>query len=86
MEIFEFLKSTILELSDIQEEDIVPQISLEDLALDSLDYVEIQVGIKKKYGVQISPQVLASGKVKTLEDFCNYIASCQMQPAAGSVA
>jgi len=81
MEVFEFVKETILELSDIGESDLTPQLKLVDLGLDSLDYVQIQVAVKKKYGVQIRPEVYVSGKVQTLGDFCEYIESSRIVEA-----
>lgn len=86
MEIYEFLKSTILELNDVDEERITPSLMVKDLALDSLDYVQIQVSIKKKYGVQVSPEVFASGKVQTVGDLCSYIESNQPRALEGRAA
>lgn len=69
----EFLFETILELKDIDEADLTEGLTLEELALASLDYVEIQVLVKKKYGVEVKPNLLISGKLRTVGDFAAYI-------------
>lgn len=69
----EFLFETILELKDIDEADLTEALTLEELALASLDYVEIQVLVKKKYGVEVKPDLLISGKLRTVGDFAAYI-------------
>lgn len=73
MNVQEFLFETILELKDIDEADLTPELTLEELALASLDYVEIQVLVKKKYGVEVKPDLLISGKLRTVGDFAAHI-------------
>jgi len=82
LDIYEFLKSTILELNDVDEERFTPALRVDDLALDSLDYVQIQVSVKKKYGVQIDPGVFTSGNVQTVDDLCRYIQSSRSSVVA----
>ena len=60
-------------MKDIDESALVPSLVLTDIDLDSLDYVEIQVGIKKTFGVSVDPDLFLSGKIKTLGDLCQYI-------------
>ncbi|HSV50674.1 MAG TPA: phosphopantetheine-binding protein [Burkholderiaceae bacterium] len=69
----EFLRTMVLELKDIDEAELVPEAVIEELDLDSLDYVEIQVGIKKNFGVSVDPELFQSGKIRTLGDLCRYI-------------
>jgi len=73
MKVDEFLRTMVLELKDIDESELVPEAVIEELNLDSLDYVEIQVGIKKKFGVSIDPELFQSGRIKTLGDLCQYV-------------
>jgi acyl carrier protein len=68
-----FLKNAILEVKDIEENDVKPEITLESLALESLDYVDIQVNIKKKYNVEMTSDQFASGDIKTLGELAEYI-------------
>lgn len=79
----QFLRDTILELKDIDEDKLTPQLLIEDLGFESLDYVEIQVGIKKNFGVEIDPGLFQSGTLKTLGDLSRYI---EEQSAARAVA
>jgi acyl carrier protein len=74
MEVFEFLKETILNLTDLDESSVTPAMALEEIQLDSLDYVEIQVSVKKSFGVALDPEVFSAGRVKTIADLCSYIA------------
>lgn len=69
----EFLSSSILELKDIDSNDLTPELTLEKLALDSLDYVEIQVGIKKHFGVDVPTDLFTSNTIKTLGELGSYI-------------
>lgn len=73
MQIEHFLRDAILELKDLDEAILVPETCIEDLQLDSLDYVEIQVGIKRQYDVSIEPELFATGVIKTLGDLSAYI-------------
>ena len=78
----QFLTSAILELKDIEEAELTPAITLEQLALDSLDYVEIQVGIKKHFGVDIQTDLFTSGQVSTLGQLADYIEHNKVDKAA----
>lgn len=73
MKAIQFLRDTVLELKDIDESALVPSLVLTDIDLDSLDYVEIQVGIKKNFSVSVDPELFLTGKIKTLGDLCQYI-------------
>ena len=77
MNIPAFLSQAILELKDIDEAQLVPELTFEELALDSLDYVEIQLQIKKKYQVAIGPELFSSGQLTTLGDLYAYIEAHQ---------
>ena len=65
-EVFEFLKAAILELKDIDSSAITADTLLETIQLDSLDYVDIQVNIRKTYRVEVVAELFTSGKVRTL--------------------
>jgi acyl carrier protein len=78
----DFLFETILELKDIDEAELTADLTLEELALASLDYVEIQVLVKKTYGVEVKPDLLISGKLRTIGDFAAYIEECAAAASA----
>lgn len=86
MQVFDFLKEAILSLTDFDEDALSPDSALEDISLDSLDYVEIQVGLKKNFGVQPDGEYLASGKIKTLGELCAYIDSLRSAAPSGAAA
>ena len=81
MNVAEFLQDAIVELKDVDEATLVPALTFEELALDSLDYVEIQLRIKKKFKVEITPDLFASGQLKNLGDLTAYIEANQVQAA-----
>ena len=86
MSIEAFLHETIAELVDIDEEDMTPQLLLEDIGLTSLDYVELQVLVRKRYGVEIDPDLLTSGELKNLGDFAGYIRKATQQSDNATLA
>ena len=73
--VFEFLKNAVLELKDIEPEDIQPDTALESMDLDSLDYVDVQVNIRKTYKVEILPELFISGQITTIGELANHIVS-----------
>jgi acyl carrier protein len=81
MNVAEFLQDAIVELKDVDESTLVPALTFEELELDSLDYVEIQLRIKKKFKVEITPELFASGQLKNLGDLHAYIEANQPQAA-----
>ncbi|TXI92569.1 MAG: acyl carrier protein [Burkholderiaceae bacterium] len=82
MSVEKFLCEAILELKDIDEEALVPSLTFDELALDSLDYVEIQLLIQKRFKVAIGPELFTTGKLKNLGDLYQYIESNQVQALA----
>lgn len=68
------VKEFLLEDLEIDEENIFPEAKLkEDMAIDSLDYVDIVVIVEKNFGFKIKAEEMA--KVKTMSQFCDYIES-----------
>lgn len=81
----QFLRSAVLELKDIDESALVPDLVLADIGLDSLDYVEIQLGVKKAFGVVVDPNLFISGQINTLGELSNYIESHRAGPVPNAV-
>lgn len=73
--VFEFLRDSILELKDIEAEDIKMESELETIDLESLDYVDLQVNIRKKYKIEILSDLFVSGQIKTVGELATYIVS-----------
>ena len=73
-QIEEKVKAFLVEDLEIEEEKIFPDARLkEDLGIDSLDFVDIVVIVEKTFGFKIKPEDMKD--VKTLSQFCEYIAS-----------
>jgi acyl carrier protein len=79
-DVLSFLKTTIIEIKDVDENNIRLESTLDEIALDSLDYVEIQLAIKKQYGVRVSQNDFLEGSIKTIGDFCSFVSTAA--PAA----
>ncbi|OCF91902.1 hypothetical protein A9G17_01620 [Gilliamella sp. wkB7] len=73
MELFDFIVEQITELTDVNSEKITRETPLTELDLVSLDYVSIEVALKKKYGVPINIENLGQKKINTLGDFVDYV-------------
>ncbi|WP_334323907.1 acyl carrier protein [Gilliamella apicola] len=73
MELFDFIVEQISELTDVNSEEITRETPLAELDLVSLDYVSIEVALKKKYGVPINMENLGQKNINTLGDFIDYV-------------
>ena len=73
MELFDFIVEQISELTDVNSEEITRETPLAELDLVSLDYVSIEVALKKKYGVPINMENLWQKNINTLGDFIDYV-------------
>ena len=72
-EIFEILKSALVQLFEIDEAKITPQTRIyEDLQIDSIDAIDLIDHIKRKTGHRLMPADFKN--VKTLEDIVNAVA------------
>ncbi len=71
-----FFKEKFNEIKDLDEDSINTDTQIEALDLDSLDFVEIQVGVKKKFNISLSPE-LFEGKITTIGELCDYIQAPQ---------
>lgn len=71
--VFDVVRELILELKDIDESEFNLDTRIDALDLDSLDFVEVQVVMKKHFAVALDAQAFASGKVNTLRDLCELV-------------
>jgi len=71
--VFDVIRELILELKDDEIENITLESTIEALDLDSLDFVEMQVVVRKKLGVAMDPKAFASRNISTLRALCDYI-------------
>lgn len=73
-EIFENLKGIIVEQLGVEENLVKREASfVDDLAADSLDIVELVMGIEEKFEIQIPDE--AAEKIVTVGDVVDYLAN-----------
>ncbi len=72
-EIFDFLSEEMGKLVDFDVEQMNNDTGLDELGLVSLDYVSLQLAIRKKYSVEIDFDDFTSGQITTIGQFCRYI-------------
>ncbi len=71
-EIFEKLKGIIVEQLGVEEEIVKPNATfVEDLSADSLDIVELVMGIEEEIEIEIPDQ--AAENIVTVQDVIDYI-------------
>ena len=73
-EIEEKVREILIDDLEIDEEKITPEALLkEELGIDSLDFVDIPVIVKRDFGFKIKSEEMAG--MKTVSQFCDYIES-----------
>jgi acyl carrier protein len=85
-EVIQFLSAAIEDLVDVDPDDLRPDMVLEELGLISLDYVEIHVLTKRRYGVELSLELFVSGQVTTLGELADYVAGHSAASGAEAAA
>lgn len=83
-DVFDIIRELILDLTDVEENDVTLETTIESLSLDSLDFVEMQVVIKKKISVALVPESFANSNISTLRQLCEFIVE-QLKPVADPV-
>ena len=72
-EIFAFMKDLVLNITDTDEEQIQPSTRVEQLGLESMDLVELQITVRKKFGVEVPARAFADGQLTTFGAVIDYI-------------
>ncbi len=73
-EIEDKVKRILVDEFEVDEEKITPEARLiEDLGIDSLDFVDIVVLVEKTFGFKIKPEDMAG--LETYSKFCDYVES-----------
>jgi len=71
---FEQLKKLIVELLEVGEAEVVPKASfVDDLAADSLDFIELITAVEDTFKIEIPDE--DAENIKTVSDAVNYIES-----------
>ncbi|PXZ07895.1 hypothetical protein DKK70_04355 [Gilliamella apicola] len=73
MDLFDFIVEQVTELTDIDAASITRDTPLSELDLVSLDYVSIEVALKKKYGLAVNMAELAQKQISSVGDFVDYL-------------
>ncbi len=72
MTTFERVKKVIVEQLDVSEDEVQPQASfVDDLGADSLDVVELVMGLEEEFEIEIPDE--DAEKIQTVQDAVNYI-------------
>jgi acyl carrier protein len=72
MSTFDRVKKVIVEQLDVSEEEVTPQASfVEDLGADSLDVVELVMGLEEEFDIEIPDE--DAEKIGKVEDAVSYI-------------
>ena len=74
MSTFDRVKKVVVEQLDVSEEEVTPQASyVEDLGADSLDVVELVMGLEEEFDIEIPDE--DAEKIATVKDAVSYIES-----------
>ena len=72
MSTFERVRKVIVEQLDVSEEEVAPEASfVDDLGADSLDVVELVMGLEEEFDIEIPDE--DAEKIARVQDAVNYI-------------
>lgn len=72
MSTFERVKKVIVEQLDVSEEEVTPTASfMDDLGADSLDVVELVMGLEEEFDIEIPDE--DAEKIQAVQDAISYI-------------
>lgn len=72
MSTFDRVKKVVVEQLDVAEDEVTPQASfVDDLGADSLDVVELVMGLEEEFDVEIPDE--DAEKITTVQEAVNYI-------------
>ncbi|MDX2006025.1 MAG: acyl carrier protein [Meiothermus sp.] len=76
MALIDDIKEVIVDKLGVDADKIVPEARfIEDLGADSLDTVELVMGLEDKFGLEISDE--EAEKIRTVQDAINFVESKQ---------
>jgi acyl carrier protein len=72
MSTFDRVKKVVVEQLDVAEDEVTPQASfVDDLGADSLDVVELVMGLEEEFDIEIPDE--DAEKITTVQEAVNYI-------------
>jgi acyl carrier protein len=72
-EVYQVIAEVILNVSDIEEEDLSPDSTFEEVNIDSIDYIELGFMVKKTFDISIDGELFESRKLTDIKQLCDYI-------------
>lgn len=73
LKIEELVKNQIAEMTDYDIDTITEETSVGDFGLSSLDFISIQVGLKRAFGVTIDLGLMAEANILTFKDLIDFL-------------
>lgn len=80
--IYTAISDMLCDAKDISPETLTRETLLKQLELDSLDYVEMTVLVKRQFGVTLTGKVFTANPDITLGGLCDFIATAQQEATA----
>lgn len=72
MTTFERVRKVLMDQLEVSEDEVTPSASIvDDLGADSLDVVEIVMGLEEEFDIEVSDQ--DAEKLPTVQDIVNYV-------------
>lgn len=72
-QVYQAISSLILDICDVEEEDISPSSTFEEINIDSIDYVEIGFMIKKTFQLTIPGKLFETQEISNIQGLCDHI-------------
>ena len=80
--VYQVISDVILEVSDIEEDELSPTSTFEEVDIDSIDYIELGFTVKKMFGLSIDGKLFESGQLSNIQQLCDHILGNMPQRAS----
>ncbi len=71
--VYSAITDLILEVSDIEEQELSPASSFEEVDMDSIDMIELGFMVKRTFNLAIDGALFESGELNNIQQLCDYI-------------
>lgn len=71
--VYQSIANVILEVSDIEEDELSPASTFEEVDIDSIDFIELGLMIKKTFNLAIDGTLFETGELVSIQDLCEHI-------------
>jgi acyl carrier protein len=72
-QVYQAISALILDISDVEEEEITPSSTFEEIEIDSIDYIEMNFMIKKKFQLSIPGELFETQEISNIQGLCDHI-------------